>query len=411
MIVAREVLDEIIRNRIMRLTERQTLYLSVNDKHNIPISIVADICANRKDISEVSDFIAFAILESLDGKQLKYYFTDEEIGTYSQFKYEEKKIELPIVFEEMVQIADDQWIGEITVKRLMEFKDAQLIKYNENTQRTLRKIIKGENKYYKIFLNKKAIAEIKESLVNNTYISNVITLNIPPESLEVVKKKRTNRICTLVVSSIMDILDGYHRYISMSEIVREDPTFDYPMMIQIVSFSEEKARQFIFQEDQKTQMKKVDSAAMNQYNPANTTVAKLNSDPNSNLRGEIVKTTGKIDPSFLAALVFSYYFSQPGKKYTTKETLDITNDLEAKFNQLTSENTDWLSHQFSERDLQVIMFCFANGISDDATIRQMIEAAKPIDSKHFNLTNTSKVKRKLINELTARLNDIRKESG
>ena len=102
--------------------------------------------------------------------------------------------------------------------------------------------------------------------------------------------------------TIMDILDGYHRYISMSEIVREDPTFDYPMMIQIVSFSEEKARQFIFQEDQKTQMKKVDSAAMNQYNPANTAVAKLNTDPNSNLRGEIVKTTGKIDPSFLAAL-------------------------------------------------------------------------------------------------------------
>ena len=70
------------------------------------------------------------------------------------------------------------------------------------------------------------------------------------------------------------------------------------MIIQLVTFPEEKAKQFIYQEDQKTQMKRIDSAAMNQYNPANTVVTKLNSDPNSNIRGMIVKNNGKIDPSW-----------------------------------------------------------------------------------------------------------------
>lgn len=41
------------------------------------------------------------------------------------------------------------------------------------------------------------------------------------------------------------------------------------MEIRIVSFTEEKAKQFIYQKEQKTKMKQIDSAAMNQYSPAN----------------------------------------------------------------------------------------------------------------------------------------------
>ena len=202
----------------------------------------------------------------------------------------------------------------------------------------------------------------------------------------------------------------YHRYIAISQITFEDPTFNYPMIIQLVTFSEEKAKQFIYQEDQKTQMKKIDSAAMNQYNPANTVVTKLNSDPNSNIRGMIVKNTGQIDPAFLAAVIESYYFTV-NKKVTVKETLDITNDLEEKFNQLTSEDTTWLEHEFTDRELQVILFCFVNNVSDCVAIRRMIESSATINDTYFYLSRTMKVRRKLINELTTLLNEIRKESG
>ena len=108
MIVSRESLDELLRKRIMHLTERRSLYSMAMSSHNIPVSIVADICTNRKDISEASDFIAFAILEAIDSKQLNLYFTEEEINTYSNYKLEEKKIKPPIVFDEMIQISDDQ---------------------------------------------------------------------------------------------------------------------------------------------------------------------------------------------------------------------------------------------------------------------------------------------------------------
>ena len=178
------------------------------------------------------------------------------------------------------------------------------------------------------------------------------------------------------------------------------------MIIQLVTFSEEKARQFIYQEDQKTKMKRIDSAAMNQYNPANTVVTKLNSDPNSNIRGMVVKNNGKIDPSLLSALISSYLFDNT-RKATVKETLDVTNNLEEKFNQLTSENTEWLDHEFTQKELQVIMFCFVNGCSDNETIAKMIELSDTIDSNNYHLNKNMRVKRKLVNELTSRLDQIK----
>ena len=205
--------------------------------------------------------------------------------------------------------------------------------------------------------------------------------------------------------AIMDILDGYHRYIAISQVVREFPDWDYPMEIRIVSFTEEKAKQFIYQKDQKTKMKQIDSAAMNQYSPANTVVTNLNTNPGSNLRGMITKT-GRIDPAFLGAVIGSYYFGEK-RKYSVKETLDISNDLQQKFNQLTTEDTTLLDHEFTEHELQIIIFCFANGISDAATINRMITESATIDKSNFKLGQNGKVKRKLSNELTR----ILKEEG
>ena len=152
-------------------------------------------------------------------------------------------------------------------------------------------------------------------------------------------------------------------------------------------------------------MKQIDSAAMNQYSPANAAVTQLNTNPTSNLRGMITKT-GQIDPAFLGAVIRSYYFGEK-RKYSVKETLDISNDLQQKFNQLTTEDTTLLDHEFTERELQIIIFCFANGISDAATINRTITESADIDKLTFKLGQNGKVKRKLINELTR----ILKEEG
>ena len=403
--VSREKLNDALRILIYRLNERQTLYRTLEERYTIPISVTADICSNRTDISEASDFIAFAMMDVLNNKRLNSYFTDDEIKTFSSMKYEtQKKIEGKLVFENMIQVADDQWIGSISAKRLMELKEAQLIKYNENTQRTLTKVVKGDDRYYKISLNKIAVRQIKESFELGSYIPDDITFNVDVDPDEYNPKKKT---LTFSPPKMMDIIDGYHRYIAISQELSENPDFDYPMEIRIVSFSEEKAKQFIYQKDQKTKMKKIKSDSMNRYSPGNQVVDALNTNSSSNIQGMINRNDGKIDYSFLSAVISAYYFSDKRNKYTKKQVIEVTNDLQKKFNTLTTDDMEWLDHNYTEKEIQAIIFCFANDVLDSKSIHKMINGCSDMDGKYFSLTANGHIKGNLKERMENNLERIR----
>lgn len=405
--VEREALNEVLRNIIPFLEERQPLYLQLEEKYNIPFSITADVCSNRKDVGEINDFIAFALLEATKPKRLNEFFTDEEIKAFSSSKYEKPdKIEDEVVFDNMIQIADDQWIGRISAKYLMQLKDSQLIKYNENTQRTLQSIVRGEKRSFKIALNKSAIREIKEAFENGSYIPDDITLNVDVDIDEYNPKKKT-----LIFSppKMMDILDGYHRYIAMSQAIRENPDLDFPMEIRVVSFSEEKAKQFIYQKDQKTRMKSIESKSMNQYSPSNQVVEALNTNASSNIQGMINRNDGKINFSYLSSVIETYYFGDKRKKYTKKQVIEVISDLQRKFNDFTTNDISWLDHNYTEREIQVIIFCFANDVSDNETINRMLKETEQMKTNVFTISVSGKTRKPLINELTNILERIRRD--
>ena len=406
--IARETLDERLRILISRLEKNQPLYDELEAKHKIPVSVTSDVCANRKDISEVNNFIAFAMLSALKPGEVPKYFTEEEIKFYSVEQYETNKVEFPFVFKNMVQVCPDQWIGTISCQTLMSLKDSQLIRYNENTQRTLKRISRGDDEYFKIFLNNKSVEEIKRSFEEGFYIPDDITLNIPMDYSRFIPNRNGENVGDYIVEEpgMMDILDGYHRYIALSRITREYPDFDYQMEIRLVNFTEEKAKQFIFQKDQKTRMRRVYSNSMNQYSVANQVVDYLNTSPKSNIQGEINRNKGNIDYSFLSALIAYYYFSKQ-KKYTRKDAIMTQAELEREFNLLTTQNTDWLEHRFTERELQIIMFCFANDITDSAVIQKLITASESMDKTYFQLNQNGGVRKKTVNELKKLLKGVR----
>ena len=400
----RERLNERIRLLISKLQERRPFYDYLKETYNIPISLSADICAIRKDISGESDFVAFALLDGLtyttntSQKELGKFFTDDEINTFKNQRLATEKFELPLIFNNMVQVAQDQWIGKITAKELMRLKDAQIIKYNENTQRTMKRVVHGENRYYKIMLNNKSVNEIKDSFENGAYISDDITLNMP-ESTEF---EYNNGKIVIAELDKLDILDGYHRYIAISRISMENPNFDYPMELRLVNFSEEKAKQLIYQKDQKTKMRQVDSNSMNQYNPANIIVDQLNSDPSSNVQGMIKRNGGQINYTELAAMVDYYWFREMKKKPSRKDILTIKKELQDKFNIYISSNLSLADHIFNTKELHIIIYCFKYRNDYVKSINNLIGMIDSIPSDLFNITN-GKVRRKLVNEFEKRL--------
>ncbi len=395
--VNREKLDNYLSSKIYipGRTDRKEIYDSIEEKYGIPIDIMSDVCSGRKEVGELTDFEAFALLEAIAPKAISSYYNEEEVSSFQKMKFPKKEFKLPLVFDPMVQITPDQWIGKITAKELMALRDAQVIKYNENTQRTLRKVVHGENKYYKIWVNKRSVSDIRKFMTDNIYIPDDITLNMP---LETTDWFYSNGELVIRDMDKLDIIDGYHRYLAISNAMNADPEFDYTMELRIVNYSEEKAKQFIFQKDQKNRMTTVDSKSLNQYDPANVVIERLNSDPMCNIHRMIGRNEQLIDSAYLSGLIRYWYFKNSSSSAQMREILTVVNELKQKFNALTEANVELLNRAWTKREMNVAMYCFAK--ADDDYIRAiniLLKETEDVPNALFDMRDGQIVRRKLIN--------------
>ena len=308
----------------MKLTSnrknRQTILCTeVNKKFGFPIGMVSDIVTQRVDMQDALEVLLFAIASVAEVK-VSYYFSEREIKEYSQYKYQANSLKFPFTFaSQMVEIKpDEQYIGRTSVKELMQLRDAQIINYNANTQRTMTLKRGNDYEYYKITLNRKAVDQISELLQKKDFIPNTLTFNLSPETNFTYK----NGKLTINEQVPFDILDGYHRYIAMSNLYNLDETFDYPMEIRILFLSEENAKQFIYQEDQRTPLSKADSNAMNK-NDAGVKVCRF---VKQKLGNEIVSQQGIINETLLVKLIDLLYIKN-NTTYERSKLISIANEI------------------------------------------------------------------------------------
>lgn len=312
-LLKREIKKSINNKTVMR---ERIDYLS--NTYSMPINVASDLLTMRIDLVDESIVTLFMLLSAIKEDNVSLYFTDAEIKTYSK-QIKKQQFQFPIKWD-MIQIEEDQWIGKITAQELMKLRDARLINYNENTQRTLKHVVDRDFEYYQIALNRNAVNAIIDSYTNEDYIPNTITLNIP----ETTDFKYQDGKLIIKEIEAFDILDGYHRYIAMSNKYNIDKKFDYSMELRVVCFPEEKARQFIWQEDQKTKMTKMDSDSFNQSNPANQVINLINQD--TLLKNIISRNDGAINVGIASAMIELLFFNT-NKTINRKMIVDAKNIL------------------------------------------------------------------------------------
>ena len=384
--------EEAVQRQIRMLEKNPSTYRdsikSLSDElvmqYGVSYSEVSDLLSQRVHISTASDFELFAIMNAFSSNLAKDYFTPIEIKKYSKLKIEESKISFPIEFN-VIQVAEDQWLGSITAKQLMLFRDTQFINYNENTQRTMTRINRGVFESYKITLNRKAVEGIKKSFTRNAYIPNTITLNLPDDA-EFDYDEDENK---LIITSIshFDILDGYHRYIAISELTNSDPDFDYTMELRLVSFSEEKAKQFIWQEDQKTKMSKADSATFNQYKASNIIAQRLNS---GTLRGIINSNGGIIDTAVLTNIL-DYTYLKGKQDLTRSEEISLAKKIGKDFEKLEENDPTIFDNRWNREYTICVIYCLFNGCFDADRINSFAKAGKAVISTRLNQRDISRL--------------------
>ena len=407
---SREVLEKTLTDICSRVAVNSEtcnkVYDAAKEQYDIPRGVTSDIVCLRMSMSEVNEFVLFCILDVLikelgEVAQLSDYYTKQEINKYSKSKYKIDKIKFPLRLK-MIQIKSDQWIGSIDNKLLMKLRAAQLINYNVNSQRTLTKIISGDKEIYKITLNQKAVSAIKENLSNGLFVPNTLTFNIPEEvesdfyydsdSMELVIKKIEH----------VDVIDGFHRYIAACKQSDEDQNFEFTWELRIVNFSEDKAKNFIYQEDLKTKMKKVDSNSMNMNDSANIVVTRLNENPRCNLKGLINRNGGIINFGEMSELIRFFFFKEITKRESNNLLIvSMVKYLCECFNTLTEYDMKYIENKYSYKQLFIIIYAFYTYRNQSQSkmyeiIDKMVERQDELDNKKFY----SRVPRKsMVNEV------------
>ena len=359
--------------------------------YGIPSDISTDYLTMRNDIATADPEVASAI-GTVFGK-------DDYKDIIKDWKFEVETLPKQLEYE-MIEIAEDQWIGRVTVKELMILRNAQVINYNEKTQRVMKRINKGTEEIYAISLNKKAIREMEELFRNGTFIPNTITLNMP----EGTNFNYRNGTLTIKKLDHFDITDGYHRYIAMSNLYNMDKNFDYPMELRITNYTEDKSRQLIWQEDQKTKMSRIDSESMNANETSNKIVQRLNVNSSCNLSGMINANNGVINSAELAEAIRATYLQarkMTSKKQELAAIVSAEKEIREGINIVTEENMDLMEHVWKRHFLYCLIYNINNHVGPKKLLSESNRMSqKAYEEKMFKGREITRVDMKRLAEMS-----------
>ena len=352
--------EECIAKYIDSYTTRDEIALTCNRKYKMNILRCQMILSGGAAINEVSEVELFWILDCINyvikraNCDIQSYFSDNKISEYSKAKFDEDKIKFPIKLN-MLSSGEDKWIGVIDAQSIVKWRNAGLLKYNKNIQRRVKTVLRGGKYIETIDLNLDSVNKMIPLFKERKFISNVLTFNLSdtadfyydPEEKEIVIKSLDG----------FDMTDGYHRLVALEKIIEEDPNFNYEMEMRLTCFSEDKANYFIWQEEQRTPMKKSSIKSYNMDDLANKITKKINDTSLCNMSGNIVRG-GLVDFSTFSDCIDNFYISDMKDRERKTAIVNVPREVIECINILTDNNPDILSWKFSRPDITIMLYTF-----------------------------------------------------
>lgn len=381
----RDKLERSLRNKFVQIglkrDKAEELYTFCKEKYNVDKMTTGSYVSGNTALAVASKFILYALLDGVEHclditkSEIQVYFTENEISTFRGQKLKTEPL-FPIVFENIVKIDENHWIGKVTAKTILKFMDNGLIRYNTETQRAVTIVTKNGEEHWEITINNRSVNEISKDMLDGTFISNMITLNIPEDDFDA-KFNFDEKKHRFVIKKLnhFDVTDGFHRIIAMQHSQSYHDDFDYNMELRITCFSKERACRFIRQEDQKTHMSKIQSKAMDVSDHANTITTKLNENPASNISGMITKYVGQIKYAELSEAIRRFYFPikriqrDSNKAYVIK----VSQSLMKNINALTELYPDLLDKTYCFIDLCAMIYEFYSNEHEERLEKEVYE--------------------------------------
>lgn len=310
--------------------------------YNIPAGEVSAIFARQIAIETVdlSILLLFTkyLYQATDKTTLnpENYFTELEMQEAKNYKREIiKNITKEVILEDAIQVGSDQWVTVLSAQQLSQLYSAGRIYYNPLTQRGMRATKSGDTIIQKIDIRDSAVKEISKKMLNNSYISNTITLNILKDGNdEYDYNEKTNKL-SIGENAEIDVVDGFHRSYAILRALSVNHDLNLSMEIRIVNWDIEKARRFIYQEDLRTPIRKDYKTSLDETDFNNIIVKELNEKSKNELQFKIATDMNLI---------------KYNQAYTLFETMSQAIDIcfETKSQREANKTSEYLIEFFNE---------------------------------------------------------------
>lgn len=252
----------------------------------------------------------------------RYWITDDEIEITNDYKemLDEEILTFPLVIDDVLEVVkDEQWIFTGSNYFINKLYSAKLIKYNFRTQRNP-KLIKRREGFKKVpNTNPSAVTEIADKIRKKKYTPNTITFNLNKDKMHDFRYDRDKKRLVILEGDI-DILDGWHRCLSLMALLLTNPELRINFEIRFVNYSESRAAEFVKQEDIRNKISEQHLASIDVSDLSNSVTKEINENIESDMRGKIATDKVYIREG-IALTMFT----------TVSKTIDVLWELVARF--------------------------------------------------------------------------------
>lgn len=268
------------------------------------------------------------------------YYEEETVEKIRRTKLEviEEDMKLPVMFKNMQQYSYDMWVGTISLQKYVKMCQSGIATYNFETQRDPAFKKYKDNVIKRININPKSVIEMKDMMLNDTYLYDDVTLNILSDGSEKFGfRKIMDNVGDLIFEDgILNLTDGAHRLKAAESALLVNPNLDKKFILVITNFDVNRANDYIRQKDKRNPINREYLETKDVTNLSNDVVRGINENSICDIKGKIVsdefllrETEGLTLFSTMAKTIDNLWELE-----TRRDVRELTNYLVDFFNEL-----------------------------------------------------------------------------
>lgn len=260
MLKRREELELSLEERIREIKPSRKKTNQINNtlrEYGVPLGVFNEIIKGERPLPSIPSSLLCLVSEALHTTtgygdiDPTVWFTEKEIDTARKqtiniFK-EESRIMLPLGIEDVTFLGDASYITKIDMSFLVQLFHSQMIIYDFDTQRSAKWVKRKDGVVPVPDINMKSVTDIAQSMVNETYLEDMITLNIYSDEVEPLTYNPKTKLLTINDKAVISILDGFHRLQGGVRAMTINPELKQTMILSIRSYDTQTAQRYFGQ--------------------------------------------------------------------------------------------------------------------------------------------------------------------